>query len=160
VQVPAQAGLHANPFTHQVLAMVDQQLQLAGRPIQARHRQAMLAQRDAGHRQRVGRVGLALLPAGRRSAAISFGGTLSTASPAASRSDSSRRVRCRQSSTAHRRCGHRSAPGHGVEMTLRRCRQSALGQLLADIIDRDHRVDALVRIDTDRHHEFSSFGRV
>ncbi len=45
-------------------------------------------------------------------------------------------------------------PGEGVEVALRRRRQRALGQLLADIIDRDQRVGALVRVDTDRHHSF------
>jgi hypothetical protein len=132
--------------------MVDQQPQLASWPVQARHRQVRLPQRDAGHRERVDRVRLALLPA-----APPLGGHQP-------RRDPQHRL-TRREQVGLQPTGEMPAildrppplrpplrPGESVEVALRRRRQRTLGQLLADIVDRDQRVGALMRVDTDRHH--------
>lgn len=62
MQVPAQTLLHARPFGHQVLAVIQQQLDLAGWSVQPRGGQVGLAQRGPRDSQRVDRVGLASHP--------------------------------------------------------------------------------------------------
>jgi hypothetical protein len=62
VQVPAQPVLQAGPLADQLTAVVRQQLDLSGRAVQGRDRQAWM-QRGQGHRFSVDRVGLAGLPA-------------------------------------------------------------------------------------------------
>jgi hypothetical protein len=93
--VPAESAAQPGPLGDQVAAVVRQQLHRPGRAVQARDRQVRLQQRGPRDRQRVDRVGLATLPPARRSPAISRVCTRTTVNPAASRSPSRRRVRCR-----------------------------------------------------------------
>jgi hypothetical protein len=63
MEMPAQAGLHADAFAHKVLPMVDQQLQLSGGAVELGHRKVGLPQRGPGHGRRVDGIGLALVAA-------------------------------------------------------------------------------------------------
>jgi hypothetical protein len=62
--VPAQPVDDPGPLGDQVVAVVDQQAQLAGGPVQPRGWQVGLPQCRPGHRQRVDRVRLAIGPCG------------------------------------------------------------------------------------------------
>jgi hypothetical protein len=103
VQVPAQPADRPGALGDQLLAVVDQQLDLpGGRSWPAVGRSGSRSAARATARASIGSD----LPRARtawRAPAISHGGTRSTRSPAASRSRSSRPVTCRQSSTAHLR---------------------------------------------------------
>ena len=95
--------------------MIDEQPHLPGRAVQLGHRQVRFAQRRHGRppRRRSGRT----CPApGRRVGrpAISRVGTRTILAPAAEQVRSSRRVRCRQSSTAKRTCSPLRRPGHAA----------------------------------------------
>jgi hypothetical protein len=63
VQVPAQTAHHPGPFGHQVVAVIDEQAQLAGRTIQAGGRQVGFPPGGPSHRHSVDRVGFAPLAA-------------------------------------------------------------------------------------------------
>jgi hypothetical protein len=103
VQLPAQPVDRASPLGDELLAVVDQQLDLPGRLVVASGRQVGFAQPRPGDRQRVDRVGLAQDTHGMAGAGQQPRWDRTTRSPAASRSGSSRPVTWRQSSTAHTR---------------------------------------------------------
>lgn len=60
--MPAHTGLNARAFADEILAMVDQQPQLAVRAVQRRGREIGLSPRRPGNSHRVDRVGLPSLP--------------------------------------------------------------------------------------------------
>src|SRR5207248_1876458 len=106
VQMPAQPLLGPSALIDEIVAMIDQQLDLPvdllalPRPAQVR-----LAQCRTRDRERVDRVRLAARPASAPARAPSaFGGTRSNCSPTLRSCRSSQPVSCRQSSTAHSRC--------------------------------------------------------
>jgi hypothetical protein len=101
VQMPAQTLMRPPPLIDEIVAVIDEQLQLTKRLfVGPRPAQLRLAQRRPRNGERVDRVGLAAALPARRSGAISFGGTRTNCSPAASSCRSSHRVNCRQSSSA------------------------------------------------------------
>ena len=81
VQVPAQALLDARALLDEVLAMVEQEPDLALRTGEAGRRQGGLAQVGTGDRERVDRSDLPRERQLRRAPAISLGGTRTTCSP-------------------------------------------------------------------------------
>jgi hypothetical protein len=101
VQMPAQSSDDAGALGNQVFTVIDQQPDLPSGTVEPGHRKVWFTQGGAGDRQRIDRVGLAVVRALVRTFATSLGGTRTTCSPAAIRSRSSRRLRCRQSSIAH-----------------------------------------------------------
>lgn len=120
--------------------------------LQAGHRQVRLPQCCRSDRQRVDRIRVASCRPPLRASAISQAGTRSTASPLRSRSASRRRVRCRQSSSAHVRVDHRRAQATRPGSL---CRRHRLGrQLPAHLIGNDEGVRAFMGVHTDHHHRF------
>ena len=104
VQMPAQPLLDPAALVDEILAVIDQQLQLSvgllvrTRPVSSGSRSA-----DPRDGERVDRVRLATLPPGAPPSPVSFGGTRTSCSPAAISIRSSAPVTCRQSSIAHSR---------------------------------------------------------
>jgi hypothetical protein len=117
VQVPAQAVLDPGALGDEVLAVVDEQLDLLGFVVDGRRRQAVdaLPERRAGDRDGVERVRLA--GAALRAPPISLGATRTTRSPWPTRERSSAPETWRQSSTAQTRSssssGGPSRAAHG-----------------------------------------------
>ena len=153
VQVPADLGGDPGPLHDQVPAVVRRAASPPG-PVRRARRPAG---RDSAARparppqRRSGRTCRApVMP--RRSAAISRVGTRTTRQPALSRSASSRRVRWRQSSSANR-----TSANCADQRTSSRCpsllvRTVFVAEPPADVVDRDHRVGALVRVGADHDH--------
>ena len=158
VQVPAQPVLRLGAHLHQVLPVVDQQLQLPGGMGVLRPRQIRLAQRRPGDGQCVDRIGLAPGPRARpgpghqlrrhphhrpprRPAAPAPGGWRRAGSPPRQTPLSSANSRRAQRSSC--RC-----PA-SVARTVNGC-----AQLPAHLIDRDRAVGLLVDVDPNHdHHE-------
>jgi hypothetical protein len=79
--VPAQPLLHATSLVDEIVAMVDQQLDLDVDLLAfAWAWKVRLAQRSSRDRQRVNRVRLPALSSGRHSGTVSFGGTRASCS--------------------------------------------------------------------------------
>jgi hypothetical protein len=108
-EMPADPALDARSLAHEIIAMVDQQPQLTLPAGELCDRQIGLAPGGARDRERVDRSDLPASRPARRAPDIIFVGTRTSSSPARSRSLSSVRVRCRQSSTADLRRGQRVA---------------------------------------------------
>ena len=104
VQVPAQPLLGPPPLVDEIIAMINQQLDLAVHPLTwLRPRQVRLAQRrPATASASIGSDFPRTLPA-RRSGTVSFGETRTNSSPSPSSCRSSHGVNSRQSSIAHNR---------------------------------------------------------
>lgn len=99
VDVPAQPVDHPGALTHEITAVIDQQLDLPGGTVQLGDRQpVMMAQGGQRDRFGVDRVGLPGWRPCARAWAISRVAIRTSRCPAASRSRSSRRVMLRQSS--------------------------------------------------------------
>lgn len=151
VQLPTQPALQPGALGDEVAAVVGEQLDLPRGPVQLGGRQVGLAQRGVRDRQRSSRSDLPGWRSPRRSAAVSRAGTRTTACPARSRSPSSRRVRCRQSSTANSTKSHCAAHSDDLRRTLAGRRQRPLREPAADLVDRHERVRPPVRVDA--HHD-------
>ena len=152
VEVPAQAVLRPRALGDEILAVVDQEPQLALLALEGGDREVRVRERRPGDRERVDRIALALLAAVTARSGHEPRRTRSTGSPARSRSDASRRDRWRQSSQANRRCGNRAA-----QRTSSRCPALVAptvtsASLAAVPVGRDRGVRALVRIDADDDH--------
>ena len=135
VQGPAQSIDDPGAFGDEMIAVVAQQSDIPCRAVELRGRQVALAQRSPCDGQCVDRVGLAIASGRVADVGISLVGTPTIRSPAPSRSRSSRRDRCRQSSIAQ----SRSSPNCSAQLssatwsllvvpvvcwpTLRRCRR-------------------------------------
>ena len=151
VQVPAQPLLAAAPLADEVVAVVDEQLQLSQRLLAgARTVEPRLLQRGPGDRERVDRVRLAARAVRGAAAALSAEAAPAPAArPAATSACSSPRVTCRQSSSAH----SRSSPSDRAHATT----PSSTGQLrsanaTADLVDRDRGQRVLVHVHSDHDH--------
>ena len=103
VQMPAEPADHAGPFSDEVLAVVDQEADLAFGAVETGGGQIGFSQGGTCNRESVDRVDLPNVRALSRTWDISLGGTRTTCSPATRRSRSNRLLRCRQSSIAQSR---------------------------------------------------------
>ncbi len=104
VQVPAQPLLCPPALVDEMVAMVNQQLDLAMDMLTwLRPRQVRLAQRRPGDRERVDRSDFPRVLPARRSGTVSFGETRTSSSPRPSSCRSNHGVKSLQSSIAQRR---------------------------------------------------------
>jgi hypothetical protein len=84
MEMPAQPLLGAAALVDQIVAVIDQQLELPVDPlVRPGPAQARLPERGTGDRERVDRVRLAARAAGARCGAVKRGGTRKSRSPAA-----------------------------------------------------------------------------
>jgi hypothetical protein len=154
VQLPAQPLLGAPPLVDQVVAMIDEQLLLAQRRLtRPRPIQLRLAQGRPGDRERVDRVGLTARTPARRSGAMSFGGTRTNDSPAASSSRSCAPVSRRQSSTAHSRSG----PSETEQATSSADVPTLSSDSASDLVDGNRRQRLLVHVHSDHDHGIATY---
>ena len=148
VQVPADSGFAGGCVRRRgrrddrLTAAPGARVRRAGRP------GGRAAPGCAGDRERVDRVRLAACRALRRTPAIICVGTRRTCSPARSRSASSVRVTCGQSSIAQRRLGHRPA-----DAIAARCPSVVAAKVLPEfssqLVRRHECVGVFVRVDAD-----------
>jgi hypothetical protein len=151
--VPAQPVDDPGAFGDQVLSVIDQQAQVASGPIEAGGGQVGLLQRSSGHGQRVDGVGLPVgprrFPGGRHhlgrhpDQAFPSGEevTLETAGEVPA-------VLHRPDPLVREAVG----PLQEAEMVLRRGLDRLLAQRSSPLVDGDHGVGALVRVDAEHHH--------
>lgn len=158
VEVPAQAGLGPGALGDEVVAVVDEETQLALGTIQAGDRQVRLTQGCPGDRERVDGVALAWLAPGAAGPGHELG---RHAHDRLARDDevaletTGEVAAVLEGPAALGEAGLR--PGEELEMTVRRRRDGALGQLPAVLIDGHDGVAALVKIGPERHHVRVSF---
>ena len=147
--MPAQPLLSAAALVDEVVAMVDQQLQLA-QPLLTRPRmiEPRLAKRRPGDGERVDRVRLAAHPAG---APLRRHQLRRHPHQPLARSEqlrSSARVSCRQSSTAH----SRSARATPTRRQARPASRPSAPRRAPDLVDRDRRQRLLVHVHSNHDH--------
>src|SRR5439155_5340252 len=151
VEMPAEAVLGPGALGHEVLAMVDQEADLAVGPIEGGDRE-VLAEGRPGAGQGVDRVALARLPARAAGAGHQLG--RHPDDRLAGDEQVGRQALAEVAAVLERPrpLGEPGGPADELEMARARRREGPLGELPAGSVDGHRGVAALVRIDPDDDH--------
>lgn len=150
--MPAQPAADAGALGDQVVAVVDQQAQLARLTVEPGDGQIRLAQGGTGDRQGIDGVGLALLATAAASTGHQARRDADSALAGPQQVDlepPGEVAAVLDGENAARPAAH---PSEDLEMTVGGGRDRLLRQLASRLIGGHQRVAALVRIDADQHH--------